>query len=115
MQEGILALLGTVIVGLLGWRGASKVKHDNAQEGRQSRFADNIQTRHDAALAQIDHLKLELGKIPMLERRLAERDRTIRNLLDSLDAEQQKNARRWAPESAFAPPHDFVDPKPRKD
>lgn len=97
-------------VGLLGYRTSNKARHENASDSRESRFQDNLQKRHDAVLEQNDRLRAENGEIPLLKRQLYERDRVIKNLLDSLDAEQQKNARRWAPQSAFAP---LEDPKDR--
>ncbi len=110
LQKGVLGLLGVIITGLFTWRGVSKVKTDNARESRESRFEENQHKQFAALQDEVKRLKEQNAEIPVLSRRLHDRDRTIRNLLDSLDSEQQRNARRWAPESAFAP----LDEKPPK-
>lgn len=119
LQGGILALLATIIVGLLGWRGANKVGNDNARSNRESRFEENLQKRLDAALARNSELREELAQAKdgraLLERRLKERDQKITALLASMGPEERKYAERWMPDSAFAPLSDPPRKTPKKE
>lgn len=115
IQYGVLGILGTVIAGLLTWR----LRHDAAQDGRHSRFENNLQDRYDAALAKIEQLQTELqtaqDRRETQARRIRERDLKIRNLLLMLAPNERESAERWMPESAFAPLQELPDPKKRKD
>lgn len=113
IQPGIIALLSTIVVGLLGWRGVNKVGNDNARNNRQSRFEQNLQDQLDAEVAKNTALRDRITRLEKLELQLKERDRTIRAILQSLTEDERAQVARWIPESAFAPP-DIGVKKPKR-
>lgn len=66
----IVSLIG----GLLGWRGFSKVRSDIGKDARESRFEENLQTRYEAAQGRISELQLE---IDALKAKLSECDKRL--------------------------------------
>lgn len=116
MQGSVLGLLGLIITGLFTWRATSKVRSDNAREGRESRFEDNLQKRHDALMARNSELQEELRQArdgrALLERKTRDQARKLENLLEMLGESERKSAERWIRESAFAPFDDKPQGKP---
>jgi chromosome segregation ATPase len=114
VQGGLLALLGTILVGLLGWRGINKVKTDNARENRESRFEANLQDRYDAALGRISELNAALQQArdgrALLEKQARQQAKSIQGLLDMLSERERKQVERWVRETGFAP---FDDEPPK--
>lgn len=112
IDDGWFKALGafflSLLAGTLGWRGISSVRHQNAKETRESRFEDNLQSRHDAALRRIDELQAQLleardGKA-LLTRQLREQIRKTMNLLEVMDPDERKRVERWVKDvSSFAP------------
>lgn len=117
VQKGLLGLLGLIITGLFTWRGISRVKSDNAKDGRQSRYEDRVQDRLDSALQEIKRLSAELNLAKdgraMLEKDQREAKRVNTILLEMLEKDQRESAQRWVKASKFADLEDL--PKPRKD
>ncbi len=74
LQKGILGLVGSILAGLFTWLMASRIKHQNAKDGRESRYEENVQARLEAALGKISELNDE---IDALKFRLAEADKRL--------------------------------------
>lgn len=103
VQWGAVGMLGTLVAGLLGWRGISKVKTDNASESRQSRYEDNVHQERRELLVEVALLRTQAER---MKARLVERDRTVQALLDILmekDPDQRRHIERWLTESQLAP------------
>ena len=100
-----------IVAGLLGWRGGSKVKADNARDALVSRHDGNLLDERNRAVAELDKMRddrdaertmraQDRALITLLQDKVKRRDVRIVSLESALQEyaeEQFKQASRWMP------------------
>jgi hypothetical protein len=121
LQGSLIAALSVLVVGLgglLGLRAQSKVRAENGQESRQSRFEERRDQEHKELTFKVSQLQQALlserEAVASLRRRLRDQSVALQNTLEALleaNPAEAKAIGRWVRESTFAAFDDKPAPK----